>query len=444
MQTLDSPSYGSPFSQLAPELLTEIWSLVPRASLVQILQVSKTWKEQACEITSLWAHLDFGPRYIPEDLSIAERWIERAKTRKLSITVIMTSECAWDHLLPLFQSLSKISSQLCQLSIEAPDYASPHILSFLLANSFHSLKSLSTLLKCQWRLTPNGRLPSETGDGFTELCLPELAALYCANIPFIFPATIPNQLTEIVFGPYVSEDMLSLTQLGPALESAPLLSRLGFYGLLPAIPPASTLNPPCPIDLPSLTHLSLRRVHPDSFSRFIRLIAAPFLTALTLELRSADIEGSTEELDDLLLDADFVGRLTTFNIQAMWPLTSTFFCQFSNVETLRLNFHNSLDTGFWDILAGQPAFLPSLRNLTLADVNPGHVQELVHLRILAKQRRLECLELLFFRAQDVQRARSPAWSYWLESSVDQLTIPANVSDLLDSFGLFGASCSSIT
>ncbi|KAJ7161796.1 hypothetical protein C8R43DRAFT_1123516 [Mycena crocata] len=197
---------------------------------------------------------------------------------------------------------------------------------------------------------------------------------------------------------------------------------------MPSLAPPSALLHPPPITLPALTHLSFRRVHPDSLARFIRILVAPFLTGLTLEMRSWDLgkETSMAEVHSLLSDHEFTRRLTILNLFAFAPdIPATFFLPFSNLKTLRLNFHNGLKDEFWATFSDATT-MPQLRHLSLVNVPSGHVQELVHSRQLASQPRLESLELLFSSAKDADDASSPAWCVWLASSVLHFKNPRHV------------------
>ncbi|KAJ7601664.1 hypothetical protein DFH06DRAFT_1153683 [Mycena polygramma] len=184
-----------------------------------------------------------------------------------------------------------------------------------------------------------------------------------------------------------------------------------------------------------LTHLSMPGVHMDSLAHFIQLLDAPLLTELTLSVHRWDLrlEDSSEELTELLQDTSFTHRLTVLNLQSLAPFAddNSFFRYFENIQTLRLNFrYKGLDPSFWDTLAnlehGGLTFLPNLQNLSLAAVPAGHAQELVYLCEHVQQPRLKLLELVFFRAEDVLNARSPAWSTWLSSHIDTLVVPPHV------------------
>ncbi|KAJ7474223.1 hypothetical protein FB451DRAFT_1466875 [Mycena latifolia] len=452
MQNQVLPPYGSPISTLAVELLTEIWGKLPRASLAQILQVSKGWRNMAEGIPCLWVNLDFGPRYTEADLATAQRWSKRAKPLKLVVTITMDATCPPGHLFPIFHAIQPLSARIRHLSLHAPDHTAPAVHNLLASHLFHGLEYLSILLQCESIFIQYGRLPSHESAAFNRLSLPNLITLHCANFPFIFPVSSPANLTELVMGPYVSDSMVAWKQLAPILESAPSLSRLGFRGIMPSLPPPTALLPSDPIHLPALTSLSFRRVHPDSLARFVRILVAPLLTGLTLELRAIDLRSNmpTTELTALLHDPEFVQQLQTLNIQALWPLTShgAFFRHFSQLETLRLNIGDSLSgdglsANFWDNLADPdtdgPASMPRLRHLTLANMQPGHVQELILLRQRASQPSLHVLELLFFRAEEASLARSRTWSGWLSSAVGHLKIPPHIVDASESactFGLF--------
>lgn len=430
------PPFDSPISRLAPEILTKIWGQVPRASLARIVQVSKTWGATAMGITYLWDHLEFTPGYTPHDHHIAMAWLARAKTLPLTIRIMVTNECPSSYLVDIFQVLAKFCGQIRGLSITAPEHATNNILTFLRTDNFCNLQRLSLFMESSWGFVQFGEHPTNEDSEFQRLSLPQLTTLYCTNPPFIFPTAIPNNITEIVLGPNSAPDMIPWQTMAPALQSTPHLAKLGFHGLMPSLPPPSSLIRPSPISLLALTCLSLRRVHPDSFARFFRVLVAPLLTDLTLEIRANDqVVGShPEELASLLYDPEFAQRFTTLHIQNLLPLRgdTSFFHQFSNLETLSVNFQHryGVPPWFWNDLAdpkrGGPTFLPRLRHLSLADMAPGNAQELVLLRQQASQPQLECLELLFFKAADVFTARTPTWSYWLASNVRRLIIPASI------------------
>ncbi|KAJ6472120.1 hypothetical protein C8R47DRAFT_1221893 [Mycena vitilis] len=436
---------SSPISHLAIELLTEVWGALPRHTLSRILGVCKAWHDTATRVPSLWNTLDFGPHCTLGDLDVAQQWIERAHTRPLVVTINLTGDSVLTSLLPIFNLLAPpICGRIQHFSVSAPESAARDAYQYLTENTFGQLQSLSVLLA-----TDLGRfavyVPEAGSIISTDSVFPRLTKVHFANMPFIFSA--PFYLTELVLGAYSSDDVLIESILALILPHFQSLSRLGLHQQMLNLPSPSSLIPHPTMSLPLLTHLSMRGVHMDSLTRFIRLLDAPLLTELTLSLNRWDLraDDSSQELTDLLRDTSFTDRLTALNLQCLDPFATdnSFFRYFKNIQTLRLNFrYQGLATSFWDTLANPeqdgPTFLPNLQNLSLAGVPPGHAQELVYLRERVQQPRLKRLELVFFRAQDVLDAQSPAWSTWLSSHVDSLVVPPFVerSAQLQSFRLF--------
>ncbi|KAJ7649097.1 hypothetical protein DFH06DRAFT_1332118 [Mycena polygramma] len=436
---------SSPISHLAIELLTEVWGAVPRQALSQILGVSKTWHDTATHIPSLWNTLDFGPHCTLDDLDVAQQWITRAQNRPLVVTVNVTRNSVLASLVPIFDLLAPpVCDQIQHFSVSAPESAVLDTYQYFTENTFGQLQSLSVLIATDLGHFAVNR--PEAGSIIpTDSAFPHLTKVHFANMPFIFSA--PFHLTELVLGAYSSDDVLIESILAVILPHFRSLSRLGLHQQMLNLPSPSSLIPHPAMSLPLLTHLSMRGVHMDSLARFIRLLDAPLLTELTLSVNRWDLrpEDSSEELTELLRDTSFTHRLTALNLQSLDPFANdnSFFRYFENIQTLRLNFrYEGLSPSFWDTLANPehdgPTFLPNLQNLSLAGVPAGHAQELVYLRERVQQPRLKLLELVFFRAEDVLDARSPAWSTWLSSHVNTLVVPPFVerSAQLQSFHLF--------
>ncbi|KAJ7183846.1 hypothetical protein C8R46DRAFT_1308970 [Mycena filopes] len=434
--------------RLAPETLGEILSELPRVSLSQILQLSQFWRALATGTPHLWSYLDFGPNYTLDDLARALLWVERARARKLVVTIHVRAARAGEYggLLPIFRTLSSFSAQIRDISIAAPDTASSAIFPFLANNHFTQLQTFSAGFESlMFSGRPNFGLDAAAPALQVVHTLPNLAVLHMANIPFF--TTPHSRITELVLGPYRSQDMLSLDDITSMLQQIPLLSRLGFYRQMPSCPPLSLLLPATPITLPHLAHLSFRRINPDTLAHFVRRLTMPLFAELTLELHDGDLEDAEtiEELAALLVDGSFTSRITVLNLHGLptFDEEGAFLRQLHNVSTLRLSFFAGLPATFWDRIAdpreGGPTLMPALQHLSLANVHPGHVQELISVRKGAGQPQLQTLELFFSTEPDVLEARSPAWSWWLSANVDCLAIPLHISSSsarLQPFGLF--------
>ncbi|KAJ7024089.1 hypothetical protein C8F04DRAFT_1270644 [Mycena alexandri] len=381
MQNFATP-WGTPnITDLAAELRAEILAHLPRAALSRILCLSKQWHEFAISTPGLWTRLDFRPGYTPSDLVRAQLWVQRASTRTIAVTVIVgpdpSQPSTFPGILPILSTLSQFPGRIHHLAIEAQDHHSLEIFNFLSNNPLTEMRTLVVLLSDGISDMFHGGLPMNTGGLHVLNTLPNITTLHMANIPFFTgPA---SHMVELVLGPYIARDVLSLADMGSFLQQMPFLERLGFYGehLHDCPLPSALLQPPTVFTHPTLTHLSFRRVNTAMLARFLWLFS-PVIAELTLELFDHDLypEETTEELSSLFHDTSFTSHIRTLDVYALSALFegNTFFSRFPNLQRLGLNFFQGCRHWLWDALVdpkcGGPTFMPALQHISLVDVSP--------------------------------------------------------------------------
>ncbi|KAJ7681121.1 hypothetical protein B0H17DRAFT_1206060 [Mycena rosella] len=407
-----------PLLSLAPEIITEIWVNLTRQSKSRVLAVSRAWQAQARAIPYMWTEFEFGPGSIPNDLLIANRWLGDSGALTIAVTIRRPPSGMLKHL--------HISA--CESNVDI-------IQTFIASVGFStSLKSLVVILEGHWLRTVRN-LPTPSAiltnhpSPFYHLNLPSLVSLHMSNIPPFWPTAPATgiSLTEVVLGLQIDRLVPSLRELKDALESAPVLVRLGFFQELP-YQPASAEN--LSISLPTVTSLAFHRLTHDSLRRLLSILVVQRFSDLTISLHLDETSGTHEnalQIVEQLHIPEFATALRTLNIQNFAPhCDPAFFKPFQTLQTLRLDFTpGSLSTAFWAALVDPttdgPKSLPALRSLTLVGLNVIHVQEIVHLRNLAAHPRLELLELIL-EQKDAVVARSFRWSAWLEKNVGVLSI----------------------
>ncbi|KAJ6470687.1 hypothetical protein DFH09DRAFT_1344413 [Mycena vulgaris] len=226
-------------------------------------------------------------------------------------------------------------------------------------------------------------------------------------MPPFWPASTPHgiHLTEVVLGIQMPGSTPKLTELKMALESAPLLTRLGFYSEFPYTPPEEPLVSAGQllISLPALTSLSVRHLPTDFLGHLLAMLVVPNFSDLTIawdlrEIAPGQNVTNARPVDQLhrLELSSALRRLKIHSLsQACDP---TFFQPFHNLQTLGLDFSSvALSAQFWaalvDLTTHGPTFLPKLQHLTLVGIDVIHAQEIVLLRQKAGQLPLQ-LELV--------------------------------------------------
>ncbi|KAJ7688266.1 hypothetical protein B0H17DRAFT_1203062 [Mycena rosella] len=422
-----------PLLSLAPEIITEIWVNLTRQSKSRVLAVSRAWQAQARAIPYMWTEFEFGPGSIPNDLLIANRWLGDSGALTIAVTIrrppsgnvtggLSVASILEEFVQPISYRLKHLHISACELNVDI-------IQTFIASVGFStSLKSLVVILEGHWLRTVRN-LPTPSAiltnhpSPFYHLNLPSLVSLHMSNIPPFWPTAPATgiSLTEVVLGLQIDRLVPSLRELKDALESAPVLVRLGFFQELP-YQPASAEN--LSISLPTVTSLAFHRLTHDSLRRLLSILVVQRFSDLTISLHPDETSGTHEnalQIVEQLHIPEFATALRTLNIQNFAPhCDPAFFKPFQNLQTLRLDFTpGSLSTAFWAALVDPttdgPKSLPALRSLTLVGLNVIHVQEIVHLRNLAAHPRLELLELIL-EQKDAVVARSFRWSAWLEKN----------------------------
>ncbi|KAJ7674051.1 hypothetical protein DFH06DRAFT_1319159 [Mycena polygramma] len=416
------------FASLAPEIVTIIWSDLPRPSKTHLLSVCRAWNVEAEQDKFLWTDLSFGPASTKNDLPVASKWLLRSGSLPLSVTILRDPkeiEGARKTVVPLtdiFSTLAPASERIQTLFIDGSHTNAELVNTFLCANYFAHVTSLAIVLESHWMtIIHDGVAAAATlahhPPIFHPLNLPLVHTLHVSNFPFFWP-TAPGLITEVVLGP-TTTFRPSLGQLKTALESAPTLQRLGFLREFAGLRLAELATEGASISLPSLHTLSLRNTPPECFQPFLSILNAPMFTALVIAL-GHDVGRGEDEISHFigeLQSPSTVSRLRALTIQALdHPCPPSFFAAFHELEVLRLDFSSgALSNDYWMAIADPVhAPLPALRELSVVNIYPPQAQEVVLLRSRAGQQKLQHLELSVPLDQ-VPRVRSPKYVVGLAS-----------------------------
>ncbi|KAJ7176821.1 hypothetical protein C8R46DRAFT_1346768 [Mycena filopes] len=431
------PRTKTTFSSLAVETIEEVWSYLPRCSKSHLLQISRAWSQTAQGTAGLWTDLVFGETSTHNDLAIAHRWLSRSSSSALplSLTVLRDGAQAEESRDPSTVSLAAILLAMTPLSprirtihITGPDANIPILHAFLLPHSFPRLQSLVVNLSRYWGSQAQPSSPS-TQLVFHAVQLPVLQQLHVTNLPCPW-STSSALLTEFVMGPQQLVSRPVFMDMKQALESAPLLSRLGFNADMPGLGPAGNVQGMCLV-LPALTTLSVRHVSPRRFATLISVLDAPLLSNLIVAFHSYKIRDQAETTAQFLQHLHgpaIAPRLLSLTLQSLGDdCDASFFGNFTAVANLRLDFSpGALHAEYWTALTSRamvPSTLIALRDLTLVAVSPLHAQQLVYLRSQAGHPKLRSLTL-WLKEGEALLAGTPQWSAWLKQNVGLLTIVA--------------------
>jgi hypothetical protein len=407
--------------------------------MTAVLLVSQIWKKVAEGAPYLWTNIVFGPAATPHDLLVAKQWLTRSKHLLLSVTVerdLTQTEGSDRVVVPVTDILSTIrpTSTRIQTFVFRGPHTTWSAVQGLLGASIPVLQTLIVVLDPHWiTILHEHAAPSNGTPAFHPVDLPLLRTLHLSRFSILWPSEC-SHLTEIVFG-HVSSLNATLVQLKTALESSPVLERLGFYQQILGLD-ATALAVDISIFLPSLTALSFRHTPPSCFRPFISLLDIPRFNDLTIALDEPQWS-EDENASDLLLqlqDPFIAHRLRKLSIQSLaHPCDTAFFTSFPALDTLGLDFSlTALTKEYWvalvDRTVAAPRALPNLQKVTLVDVHPTHAQQLILLRDQAGQARLESLQL-FLARESAATARKPKWSAWLAKHVDVFRIREFASTL---------------
>ncbi|KAJ7799264.1 hypothetical protein B0H14DRAFT_3788148 [Mycena olivaceomarginata] len=364
--------------------------------MTAVLLVSQIWKKVAEGAPYLWTNIVFGPAATPYDLLVAKQWLTRSKHLLLSVTIE--------------RDLTPPNRRLGSIRIQTFVLRGPHTtwsaVQGLLGASFPVLQTLIVVLDPHWiTILHEHAAPSNGTPAFHPVDLPLLRTLHLSRFSILWPSEC-SHLTEIVLG-HVSSLNATLVQLKTALESSPVLERLGFYQQILGLD-ATALAVDISIFLPSC------------FRPFISLLDIPRFNDLTIALDEPQWS-EDENASELLLqlqDPFIAHRLRKLSIQSLaHPCDTAFFTSFPALDTLGLDFSlTALTKEYWvalvDRTVAAPRALPNLQKVTLVDVHPTHAQQLILLRDQAGQAQLESLQL-FLARESAATARKPKWSAWL-------------------------------
>ncbi|KAJ7121275.1 hypothetical protein C8R43DRAFT_1151002 [Mycena crocata] len=319
------------FNSLAVEIITEIWTSLPRKSKLDILSVSRAWNTPARSIPYIWTDVLF----------------ERV-SNGLAVDAIL-------------EVLAPARDRLQHLQIHAADTDVNFVQTFMITGTFFALKFVDITLHRHWlSIIRDEPIPASTlavhPVVFHALNFPRLSAMRLSHIPPFWPSLLPtcDHLTQIVLGPHVEGFEPSLTELKHALESATSLTHLGFYRAMPLID-ESALAANFSMILSALTSLSLRHVQPVSLRRIMAILTIPSFSSLTIALDEgqltpdADGENDINLLVEQLHAPEFAHRLQTLNIQTFhYQCDIAFFQPFTNLRALGLDFsYGGLTEEFW-------------------------------------------------------------------------------------------------
>ncbi|KAJ7110201.1 hypothetical protein C8R43DRAFT_1160357 [Mycena crocata] len=342
------------FNSLAVEIITEIWTSLPRKSKSDILSVSRAWNTHARSIPYMWTDILFGEGSSMNDLTVAHKWLVHSGNLNLTVIILRPAgEKVSNGLIvdAILEVLAPARDRLQHLQIHAADTDVNFVQTFMMTGTFSALKFVDITLHRHWlSIIRDEPIPASTlavhPVVFHALNFPRLSAMRLSHIPPFWPSLLPtcDHLTQIVLGPHVEGFEPSLTELKHALESATSLTHLGFYRAMPLID-ESALAANFSMILSALTSLSLRHVQPVSLRRIMAILTIPSFSSLTIALDEgqltpdADGENDINLLVEQLHAPEFAHRLRTLNIQTFhYQCDIAFFQPFTNLRALGLDF----------------------------------------------------------------------------------------------------------
>ncbi|KAJ6450287.1 hypothetical protein C8R45DRAFT_1128088 [Mycena sanguinolenta] len=238
------------FNSLPTETVREIFTRLPRKSKTAILTMSLEWNTRATNDLFLWTDLVFGPKAQEADLIPAQKWITRSGSMPLSVTIsrdpsqIDGSDPSVIRLFRIIHTLLPLVKRIKVLHIDGPHTNTEIIWPLLsLGYSFPRLQTLAIILEAHFNTIVQHGAPTVATLSthpaiFLPIDSPSLRSLHLSNFPAIWPAPAPSVtsilLQDLVLG-QISEHSPSLLEPKQALESAPLLKRLGFYHQLESL-----------------------------------------------------------------------------------------------------------------------------------------------------------------------------------------------------------------
>ncbi|KAF8180935.1 hypothetical protein K438DRAFT_1976390 [Mycena galopus ATCC 62051] len=408
-------------SSFPVEIMTEIWKYLGQSpsDLGRVVQVSKSWHE-AVRVPVLWRTIRITESTDPE---LLRTWVSRAGRSGLLIYINFrrARTAVWlSHTAPIdypakFIAIMDILKPRSENWIHLQIYG-PHYLHTLLKSDLPSSLPLLRLEYLSLSLD-HPHDPAASSPPSEDFIFPQNLPLTTAEIvayPMFWGHFPFQQLTHLTLGQFTDHSPLDWNVFAEAMALSPNVVSLGLVGQIPTTLPDDMM---LPLNLLSVKHISLGLIPTNKLLLLRRMLHAPQLDSLALNLSSDDYMPSVllHFLEELPAWAPHLATLALESLgveggaQVSVP---AFFLRHSTLTTLRLNL-DRLPASFWHALVGgaaDPQVLPQLEEIAFVDCPIHSVQELLLLRIRAGK---PISRLSIHMTNHFPEASSPRSKTWL-------------------------------